>query len=284
MTWKPRGSDPDLHSVLVPGVPPWMRRPLQDWYARNIDHGMQTETLMIDFDMHTRSPSPISYFSHYSCLDLLKEMGEQVFFNFLDFIVYALTSDEDRYEEFHDPKAIEELEGVLHSCGSEWRVGHRDGNSGLERRVEGAVQEFADLVMSENSDASTLLEEAWHAAFGRTPDTEEAYEKAIKAVEQAAIPVVEPNNTAATLGTVLRAIRDQGNWTLELTDRNGKPFADLIPAMAGALWRGQRSRHGANGYRKPSSREAEAAVILALSLVHWFSGGDIERRTSESAT
>ena len=42
--------------------------------------------------------------------------------------------------------------------------------------------------------AGQLLSEAWHSAFGANPDPEDAYEKAIKAVEEAAAQVVSPNN------------------------------------------------------------------------------------------
>jgi hypothetical protein len=41
---------------------------------------------------------------------------------------------------------------------------------------------------------------------------------------------------------------------------------------------GQESRHGGNGYRKPTQVESEAAVLLAVSLVQWFTSGVLARR------
>jgi hypothetical protein len=49
--------------------------------------------------------------------------------------------------------------------------------------------------------------------------------------------------------------------------------------MAEALWVGQESRHGGNGYRKPTRAEAEAAVMLAVPLVQWFTSGAVAPRS-----
>jgi nitrous oxide reductase accessory protein NosL len=128
--------------------------------------------------------------------------------------------------------------------------------------------------MSGSHSAGTILSEAWHAAFGRNPDAEEAYEKAIKAVEEAGAHVVAPSNKKSTLGTMIRDMKAQVDWKLDLPT----PDADVPIKMAEALWVGQESRHGGNGYRKPTQTEAEAAVLLAVPLVQWFSSGAIARR------
>lgn len=150
----------------------------------------------------------------------------------------------------------------------------RNGVPGLEERVSQGVQDAADAVMSSSQSAGAILSEAWHAAFGRSPDAEEAYEKAIKAVEEAGAHIVTPNNKKATLGTMVRDMKAQKDWRLELPS----PDADVPVTMAEALWIGQESRHGGNGYRKPTQAEAEAAVLLAVSLVHWFASGALARR------
>ena len=66
--------------------------------------------------------------------------------------------------------------------------------------------------MAATGFAGDLLHEAWKAVYGRLPDPEEAYEKAITAVEQAGAPVVIPNNSNATLGSMISALRDQKDW------------------------------------------------------------------------
>ncbi|RLP76516.1 hypothetical protein D9V32_06600 [Mycetocola tolaasinivorans] len=168
----------------------------------------------------------------------------------------------------------EKLSAILRDGGSKWKVGIRNGMPGLEVRVPQGVQDAADAIMSSTGSAGTILSEAWHAAYGINPDTEEAYEKAIKAVEEAGAHVVTPNNTRATLGTMVRDMKAQKDWKLDLPT----PDADVAVKMAEALWGGQESRHGGNGYRKPSQAEAEAAVMLAVPLVQWLSSGVLARR------
>jgi hypothetical protein len=49
--------------------------------------------------------------------------------------------------------------------------------------------------------------------------------------------------------------------------------------MMQALWTGQNDRHaGQSGYTPSTQAEAEAAVMLAVPLVQWFSSGAIARR------
>lgn len=166
-----------------------------------------------------------------------------------------------------------ELDRLLIQGSSIWKVGERNGNRGLMRRVPEAVQSAAESASLRGS-AGALLSAAWSACFGRGPDTEEAYEKAIKAVEEAAAPVVSPKNARATLGTMIRDMKAQGDWKLDLPGA----AQDVPVSMMEALWTGQESRHGGNGYRIPTQSEAEAGVLLAVPLVQWFTSGAVSRR------
>jgi hypothetical protein len=177
-----------------------------------------------------------------------------------------------------DETGGEELEDILRAGGSEWRVGKRSGNAGLEKRVPQGVADAAEAVIANSSTAGALLSEAWHAAFGRSPDPEEAYEKAIKAVEEAGAEKVAPKNGKATLGSMARTMEAQKDWALPLGDDAKHPSADSAYKMVQALWAGQESRHGGNGYRKPTPDEAEAAVLLAVPLVQWFTSEVLQRR------
>lgn len=172
---------------------------------------------------------------------------------------------------------LAKLETILHEGGSEWRVGTRADNPGLEKRVPQGVVDSAEAIMASTSTAGALLSEAWHAAYGRSPDPEEAYEKAIKAVEEAGTGVVSPKNVRASLGTMARDMENQKDWALPLGDDPKHPSADVVYRMVQSLWAGQESRHGGNGYRKPTPAEAEAAVLLAVPLVQFFSAGLVAR-------
>lgn len=165
------------------------------------------------------------------------------------------------------------LSTLLAEASSAWTVGERNGNWGLVQRVSAGVKAAAAAAAGHGS-AGALLAEAWAACFGRGPNPEEAYEKAIKAVEEAGAATVSPKNSKATLGTMIRDMKAQGDWKLDLPGT----ARDVPVSMMEALWTGQESRHGGNGYRLPTQAEAEAAVLLAVPLVQWFATGAISRQ------
>src|SRR5665213_1507938 len=70
----------------------------------------------------------------------------------------------------------------------------RDDYRGLELRVAPGVREAVEgaITAAGTSSAGEHLTEAWNEAYGRTSDPVKAYSEAIKAVEAAAIPVVNP--------------------------------------------------------------------------------------------
>lgn len=252
-----------------------MKTPLDFWAHTQLPN---LQRYVVPFDSASRSAQPVAGGTWRGISGLLATLGEERFVEFLDFVVYVSLSDDDPIQHLYDPEVAESLEELLVANGSAWRVGSRDGQPGLERRVPRGVQDAADTVMGASGEAGHLLSESWHAAFGVSPNPEEAYEKAIKAVEAAGVAVVAPGNGVATLGTMLATMRDQGNWALELADADGSLFTNLVVDMCQALWKGQPSRHGGNGYRKPTQGEAEAAVLLAVPLVQWFVSGAIARR------
>ncbi|RLP84173.1 hypothetical protein D9V34_05140 [Mycetocola lacteus] len=216
-----------------------------------------------------RSISLLSAFRSSGVHGLYEEMGDEEFLDFIDFLLFHMAQFGRQ-----GTGVIKRLEDLLHDAGSEWTVGHRNNHISLEKRVAEGVSIGISEVIAHSGNAGELLAEAWNAAFGRSPDAEEAYEKAIKAVEAAGASIVTPNNKRATLGTMVRDMKAQKDWGLDLS----APHADVPVKMAEALWIGQESRHGGNGYRKPTQAEAEAAVMLAIPLVQWFSSSAISRR------
>lgn len=215
-----------------------------------------------------RQESLVDGFREGGAAYLFSAMSESEFLDYIDYLIFLAAQRDDPQE------LLPLLEQVLAEGGSEWRVGTRDGFASLEKRVPEGVAAAAREAIASSGTAGLLLAEAWHAAFGKAPDEEEAYEKAIKAVEQAGAHIVAPNNRRSTLGTMVRDMTSQGDWKLDLPTSS----SDVPVKMAEALWVGQESRHGGNGYRKPSPEEAQAAVMLAVPLVQWFSSGALKRR------
>jgi len=275
--WTPRGADPVAHHALVDGIPPWIHGLLREWFvgqfttyangfARRWGERMQA------YDMAARSAWAEDLMS-YGPTAVFDSITPDEALRMLDWLVYDNATNQTRDDN-------PELEEVLRGGGSMWKVGERDGVPGLERRVPEGVQEAAEAAMAAPGNAGSLLSEAWHAVFGMNPDYEKAYAKSIKAVEAAAIPVVSPTNRAATLGTVIQQLRDQGDWKLNLAREHATHTTQqVILGMAQALWTGQNDRHaGQPGYTPSTQAEAEAAVMLAVPLVQLFSSGAIARR------
>lgn len=116
------------------------------------------------------------------------------------------------------------------------------------------------------------------------PDPSDAYDEAIRAVEAAAIPVVEPNNAGATLGHVLGQLANQGHlYEVAITDKG--LYAGIsnrrVRAGSAAVERAYRPPRGKYPCRAGKSASAEMAVHLAAALVQWFTSGAIRRRGTQ---
>jgi hypothetical protein len=194
---------------------------------------------------------------------------------------------------------IADLNRTLTESGSVWTVdvqripeqvnvhpfGMRDGFREiriLRRRTAPEAGEAVKQTLDRSPRSGEYLASAWQLAFGRSPNPSESYNKAIKAVEAAAIPVVSPNNSSATLGSVIRDMRSAPHkWRFVLESGVRAPAdhnpelspLDVVIAMTDLLWRNHSDRHGVpEGVPASpiSQAQAEAAVHLAVTLVHIF--------------
>lgn len=177
--------------------------------------------------------------------------------------------------------AADNLDGILQRSRSLYQVGARAGRPGLMRRVPLGVKENADALFAGSGQAGIRLAKAWEALYGVSPDASKSYGLAIKAVEDAAIPLVSPSNYRATLGTLINQIRDQKTWSLPmLREQDDARSGDVVLNMMRLLWNGQHDRHGG----QPSApgdvtfEEAQVAVSLAVNIVQLFSAGLVGRR------
>ncbi|WP_078290927.1 hypothetical protein [Mycobacterium sp. D16R24] len=170
------------------------------------------------------------------------------------------------------------LNEMLLESGSSWKVGERAGKIGLVKRLPAGVQDGAESTF-QRGDAGRRLRAAWEAAYGVNPDPSKAYSLAVKAVEDAAIPVVCPNDRSATLGRVNGQVKS-GSWKLpHLREDANSPTHDVLLGMMQTLWVGQHDRHGGPsmaGVPAVTQPEAESAVLLAVTLVGWFTTGKVQ--------
>jgi hypothetical protein len=171
---------------------------------------------------------------------------------------------------------------MLNDAGSLWRVGAADKRFQLERRVQPSVEAAAKQVMSTGDKAAQHLRLAWSAVYGRHPDAGKGYGEAIMAMEAAAIPVVLPATTVGTLGKVIGALRDKpAKWAVGLKHPEPERQVLVLADMLDLVWKGQTGRHGDPDPSAPisvSQEQAEAAVHLAVTVVHWFNTGVVSIR------
>lgn len=164
---------------------------------------------------------------------------------------------------------------VLYSAGSSWTVGDRSGRWGLIEALPGPVIEAAKTVVSQAGKASPLLESAWANAFGTDKRPSHAYFDAVRAVEVFSCPLISPKDKSATLGKDINVLNNkQEAWTFALS---GGHSIDRLVGTLRLLWHSQTDRHGREDYEDVSVNEAQAAVLLATTIVGWLSQGLLQR-------
>jgi hypothetical protein len=277
--WFPLGAEA-FDDALYEDVPAWMQVPFWDWIQdrtrlSSSDGYHPNYSQFQSFDSATRRKRPITSVVLAGGIERLQRvLPDDEALQLADYLL--MTSTKDRWTDPHS-----DLENILNAAGSAWRVGTRNGFAGLERRVPLGIQEAVDAIAATPGHAGELLSEAWRAAFGRAPDAERAYLKAVKAVEACAIPVVIPKDSVATLGRVVSQMRRDGDWAYpsDREDDRATP-ANVALGMLQALWTGHNDRHaGQPDYSPTSPDSAEAAVLIALPLVQWFTSGKMIRRS-----
>lgn len=274
--WRPLGYDEGDaaagYDALHEGIPEWLYPSLLEWFQYAISGGdgdhfdplvfrYAERALRIRLDYDGRGA--------WQATLVAERLDPDKFLTLIDFLLANDYGDHDALDRF------------LHEAGSAWKVGTRAGRPGLVRRVPEGVQRNADHVMATSGRAGRWLAEAWEKIFGIRPDPSGAYALAVKAVEDAAIPVVVPNQAKATLGDVIRRLRGDGDWGLPLTREDpNAPTSEIVLRMCQALWKGHHDRHGGGDHPLSgvSKEEAETAVTLAVPLVQWFASEMVARR------
>lgn len=176
-----------------------------------------------------------------------------------------------------------ELEVMLAGGRSAYRVS--DTGDGLTARVSHASTKAFRSAMTSSSQApnvgsaAELLKIAWDALYALHSDAPKAYRHAIAAVEAAAHGIIQPKHSTATLGSMLGQLRSQPHQcTLAIPGPSGTGDIAPLIGMLTLLWEGQTSRHGGQAPTRMETREeAEMAVLLAVTLVHWFTTGAVRR-------
>jgi len=148
----------------------------------------------------------------------------------------------------------------------------------LRRVPEGVTDAVAAAI--QHPDGGKRLAEAWATIFGLNPNPSYAYALAIKAVEDAAIPVVCPKKKDAILGDVIGDLDNNPRWHLpHKREHTNAPAREVLVSMLRMIYRGQHDRHGGMPVVRSDmgQAEAESAVMLAVTLVGWYGTGKVQR-------
>jgi hypothetical protein len=275
--WVPFGlseADAERYRVLVDGVPPELLEPIIAWF-RHILAGGDYNRVRNDRTRHLQMLTGVRmgvpeevYASWETYTALLREMNEDALLRVVD---AALSS------EWYGT-STRALDEALRLCRSKWMVGRRMDKPGLVAREPEGVQDVVEATIHSAGSAGQILARAWGKVHALTPDDPGAYADAVRAVETAAQPLIEPYNREATLGSIASVMRNQGDWRLPLREHQHVSTAEMLVALCRSLYRGHVDRHGSDDYRDVTHEEARAGVVLAASLVAWFASGAVERR------
>lgn len=262
------------------GVPPWLFGSLVAWvqrfFAKSRDlYGEVTWDSIALARMERECRLSLQWETAQAAMTSALQTGaadHEVFLNIVDWCVGQST----------DPESLVLLEQMLHESSSLYTIG-RDGSGmrELQRRVSAETRSAVEGAAPAGTRAAEYLARAWSHVYGRSPDASAGFLAAVKAVEAAAIPVVQPSHAAATLGTVIGEMNaNPTRFECALQPPTGSAVADVVTMMK-LLWKSQFDRHGSADPSVPISvslEEAEAALHLAATLVHWFTSGAVWRR------
>lgn len=283
MGWRPlsRRNDPEAakeYDALHEGIPEWLAAPIAQWvfdvfssmqYDDDLSHKVDVLFGMLRRSMpsgHDRIGSAITYLGNEAANGDL---------DVLDAVVWA-TALTNGGRGLRD-----RLELLLQVHGSAWTIGRNTADQPcLERRVDETASAAAKLKMEQSGNPAVHLRRAWHRVYGRNLDPSGAYREAVRAVESVAKPVITPKDRAATLGKMIVAMEAKPEKWSAILDGHGRGSGmQHVIGMCQALWTSQLDRHGTDDETvrlDVSAEEAEAALHLALTLVHWFRTGVVQ--------
>lgn len=295
--WRPlflRESDGDTEfDVLHEGIPAWLSGSVWRWLMDRAAEGGQPMVFRLERRLHITLAEPkdrrvgTQHTAPNQLLDRFWQGGDDNSqLVLLDAILYDMqTQAREQYDSGYHDKAerlmreAQRLGELLAEGGSAWTSQVELPAWCLARRVDEATTELVEAITAPRTDAARMMRAAWQACYRHDPDPDVAYRSAVLAVEAVAIPLALPKATKATLGTVVAHIRDTvADWSVGGLDAEQIASGETLVSMLKTLWHNQERHARPDGtVVDVSQHESEAAVSLAVTLVHWFTTGLVVR-------
>ena len=266
----------ELYTVLHEGIPDFLRSSIVTWIDALVpesDHTTGSDLLrhawlnMVERNARVTLPGG-NTFHRVEALEKLVYKDEEATLRVLDVLV-PMSPNRGRW-----------LRAVLREAGSEWTVWDADYPVRLTRVVSKDLQDIAESLVGGGRVSGAALAYAWRDAYGQAPDGQAAFNWAIKAIEAALWPIVEPKNEKATLGTMLPEMRKADRFSVLFIGQDA--LVDFAASLS-LLWRSQY-RHGTGEAATDGSRiantleQGRAAVLLATVVVQWLVDGVLTPR------
>ena len=255
------------------GVPDYLKHPLTEWlrtefgwHRTSAQGGVDQaflQTLALAVRIPVRATHGIGGISD-QITDTIKD-NEQLFLDTLDATLFLRNS----------AAQSQRLRQILELGSSAWTV--NSPGTGLVRRVERSAEESFARAASTNESVGTELSDAWMAAFGRSPNPSDAWDHAIKAVEELLIPLVLPKVAKPNLGGVAGQLHSApAKWLLTpTTSSTSLSDALTLEAMIRMIWPNPDRHGGTSERRMPSQEEGERVVHLAVAIVQLCRDGGL---------
>lgn len=280
--WRPLSKrDDESYDALHEGVPAWLVSSLLEFVVGSLSivsgRGLEGNRQKLqEVERKLRVPLDWSEGANSALSSIRRNVDNREYFlDLVDLLLWNLSP-------YVAAGVADDVERRFKEGGSAWSVSRSDDDHfQLMRRLDETVVASAKVVMSASGRAGKHLAKAWTEVYGRHPDASTAYREAVRAVEAIAGPIILPNDPKATLGMMIAAMRDAPQkWQVVLQPSSGDAVLMVMETMR-LLWISQLDRHGTADESIPlhvSVEEAEAAVHLAVTLVHWFHSGAIRTK------
>lgn len=254
------------------GVPEHLRQPLWSWLEPIlignshfvVGAGLELRVALPDLTYGTAPP--------VSKLRDLSKADPGLFLDLIEYVLERRNLDETgTLRNKRAPQGVGKLELMLELGNSAYKV--REDGSSLEMRTLPAVQQQVQGVVDTAGAAGAHLADAWNAAYSRTPDPVKSYYESVKAVEAALASKISPNNSKATLGSMIADLKNKPEkWKFVIPDGTHSKGVETLLGLMQVLWQ-RNARHGGPDHKPETLEEAQAAVHLAATLVQFGVSG-----------